>query len=304
MMPLNYEDWRYVPEHYKEQLWNHIQYKYEIPIQCQKHVRQQISGIWRAFKKELKKETIKKYGCLENSQPDDRVPADQWRDLVAIWTSAKKKAISEKNKDNRKLQVMNHSSGRMSYARVGEKLSKEHPTGKWPGRVKVFLTTHKKKGTNQPTDERSGIVMAKMKQKQSELPPELRDNSDEEDNIYREACGEEGHGRVRGIGLGVSPKDMELTKTDLAVKRKLKDAKDMLTLEFEKKMEAQLAERERKWQEEMKAQQESTQAEMKAQQESTQAMMAMLNTMKSEMDRLTQASIKGNSQSSAQLGED
>ncbi|XP_042507383.1 uncharacterized protein LOC122083586 [Macadamia integrifolia] len=236
MMPLNYEDWRYVPEHYKEQLWNHIQYKYEIPIQCQKHVRQQISGIWRAFKKELKKETIKKYGCLENSQPDDRVPADQWRDLVAIWTSAKKKA--------------------------------------------------------------------KMKQKQSELPPELRDNSDEEDNIYREACGEEGHGRVRGIGLGVSPKDMELTKTDLAVKRKLKDAKDMLTLEFEKKMEAQLAERERKWQEEMKAQQESTQAEMKAQQESTQAMMAMLNTMKSEMDRLTQASIKGNSQSSAQLGED
>ncbi|XP_042490746.1 uncharacterized protein LOC122070620 [Macadamia integrifolia] len=202
MMPLNYEDWRYVPEHYKEQLWNHIQYKYEIPIQCQKHVRQQISGIWRAFKKELKKQTIKKYGCLENSQPDDRVPADQWRDLVAIWTFAKKKAISEKNKDNRKLQVLNHSSGRMSYARVGEKLSKEHPTGKWPGRVKVFLITHKKRGTNQPTDERSRIVMAKIKQKQSELPPELRDNSDEEDNIYREACGEEGHGRVRGIGLG------------------------------------------------------------------------------------------------------
>ncbi|XP_042479852.1 uncharacterized protein LOC122060822 [Macadamia integrifolia] len=49
---------------------------------------------------------------------------------------------------------------------------------------------------------------------------------------------------------------------------------------------------------------ESTQAEMKAQQEGTQAMMAMLNTMKSEMDRLKQASIKGNSQSSAQLGED
>ncbi|XP_043710208.1 uncharacterized protein LOC122659125 [Telopea speciosissima] len=220
LLPLNYPDWRKVPNHHKEDAWKKIEEKFNVSKDAQRVIFMRMSHSWRDFKAALKKETEIKYPNFYNApRPTDPVdtPADQWAYLIGKWTSENWQYDTYFN-DGRENQQVSHTTGRKSFAQVAHEMRLEHPDGADPTRVQVFKKTHQRRDgsyINQATRD----IIDKFEEKLEELPPEMRETSVVQNDLFVEAFGVDPPGRVRGAGLGVKPSTLGLTQRNIEERR-------------------------------------------------------------------------------------
>nr|XP_029119885.1 uncharacterized protein LOC105043294 isoform X2 [Elaeis guineensis] len=182
LAPLNFIDWRAVPDGSKEKMWQLVESKFDIDPIGKDWVLKSLGTKWRNWKAELKAAHYDTHKTDEErlADCDKRVVPDQWPFLVAYWSSKKGKARSNTNRANRVHLRFGHTSGTKSFARIREEERVKRPDGQELSRAELFVLTHTHKD-GQPMDEASleAIVM-----------------------------GEEKPGRLRTYGLGPSPSDI------------------------------------------------------------------------------------------------
>ncbi|XP_043725772.1 uncharacterized protein LOC122672349 [Telopea speciosissima] len=185
LLPLNYPDWRKVPNHHKEEAWKKIEEKFNVSKDAQRVIFMRMSHSWRDFKATLEKKTEIKYPNFYNApRPTDPVDilSDQWAYLIGKWTSEDWQAKSIANKNRRENQQVSHTTGQKGFTQVAHE-------------------------------------MDKFEEKLEELPPEMRETSVVQNDLFVEAFGVDPPGRVRGAGLGVKLSTLGLTQRNIEERR-------------------------------------------------------------------------------------
>ncbi|XP_043687460.1 uncharacterized protein LOC122638672 [Telopea speciosissima] len=212
LLPLSYLDWRKIPQQNKDDAVNKIYEKFNIPEDKRKWVEKKLSKRWRDFKHLIKSNVFNKYSTHEErlAHLDARVPLEQWNILLETWSQDSSQIISERNSRHSSNREYSHTTGKTPFAVIRERKRKEHPDGLPPSRMELFKTTFTKKDGSSayPIVEKK---IAKMDEKLSKLPVQMRDDSDMQDKIFRETIGEDTHGRVRMYGVGLTPKQIHGT---------------------------------------------------------------------------------------------
>ncbi|KAJ4971130.1 hypothetical protein NE237_004229 [Protea cynaroides] len=94
LLPVNYPDWRGVPKRHKDDVFKEVLQKYEIESNGYKWAYQVMGKQWKTFKGELKQDIYDRYDpyaeWIENH--NDRVPTQQWKELIHIWEQDSTKA--------------------------------------------------------------------------------------------------------------------------------------------------------------------------------------------------------------------
>ncbi|XP_043700332.1 uncharacterized protein LOC122651062 [Telopea speciosissima] len=147
LLPCNYPDWRKMPKEYKENAWNKIIEKFSIDDDSKKWAFCKLNDRWRDFKRDLKRNIYDRYTVHQDRvlNRDERVPMEQWLDLLRMWDSESCKAMCRRNKINRSKLRMKHTAGKRSFAQIREMKRMEHPDGVPPSRMELFFETHLKK---------------------------------------------------------------------------------------------------------------------------------------------------------------
>ncbi|KAL7002064.1 hypothetical protein U1Q18_052397 [Sarracenia purpurea var. burkii] len=173
LAPLNYVDWRAVPNANKESMWQQVQSKFDIETKCKSWVLQSISKKWKDWKAELKASHYNTHETDEErlEDRDERVLPDQWQVLISFWNSKEAKDRSVKNKANRSHQRISHATGTKSFARIRE--------------------------------EQSQLRERAAQQKETSQNGTIGD-----DDIFCQVMEQDRHGHVRTYGLGPSPSDL------------------------------------------------------------------------------------------------
>ncbi|XP_052204391.1 uncharacterized protein LOC127809559 [Diospyros lotus] len=126
--PLNYVDWRALPDENKEMMWQQVQAKFEIDPKSRRWVLKSLGKKWKDWKAHLK---MYHYNTHETDEErladcDERVLPGQWQILVSFWNSRAAKDRSIANKASRANQKITHIRGRMSSAKIREEQSQLH----------------------------------------------------------------------------------------------------------------------------------------------------------------------------------
>ncbi|XP_043714916.1 uncharacterized protein LOC122663298 [Telopea speciosissima] len=202
-LPYNYHDWRKVPVHYKEALWNKMQDKYEVLVLGRKWAFAKMGLQWKAFKRELRRKFFDKSESIDEviEKCPAMVPLDQWKSLIDIWMSAKNKKLRNDNKKNRQLQKMNHTCGRRSYAQRFYLKKTENLEGVEPTRLQMFVETHTRKDDT-PVDPVSAQKMRDLYEDLNKVSEENKNNLSVHETIFTKNLGKDTHGRVRLRGVG------------------------------------------------------------------------------------------------------
>ncbi|KAH7672347.1 putative transposase Ptta/En/Spm plant protein [Dioscorea alata] len=173
---LHYENWRKVPKTLKEELLKFVEF-----------VLKSLGKKWRDYKHDLKKRYFKREAgpqANKDNYPDGTVRW-QWEELVDFWYSRKGEEAEKIGLACRKQQKYTHTSGSKSFAT--KKKETEFLKGGKVGRFELFKATHTKKNGSHLNVETEKILMV-------------------EAEILTQVIGKERHGRVRGLGLGPTPK--------------------------------------------------------------------------------------------------
>ncbi|XP_021891603.1 uncharacterized protein LOC110809924 isoform X3 [Carica papaya] len=206
--PLNYISWRHLPDTIKEDIWQHVQSKFEIEPIGKAWVMKSVATKWRDWKAELKACHYYPNKTDEERLKDinPRVVPDQWPFLVCYWSSEKEKIRSAKNRANRYKQKGVHAMGTKSFARIREEERAKRPDGKEPTRAELYILTHTRKD-GQPVDETAAEAIAKLQEHTTQRKTTEGSYSDERDTFF-EVMGEEKRNHVRTYGLGPTPADI------------------------------------------------------------------------------------------------
>ncbi|XP_042518460.1 uncharacterized protein LOC122092182 [Macadamia integrifolia] len=200
-MPFNYKKWQKVPQHYKESIWEKDYY--EIEIEAKKWVRRKMGIQWKDFRLELKEiydKSMTIHECF--AKRDVRFALDQWKYPIDMWRDVK-----------------------YPLQEIGEE----------PLKVDFYKITHIKKNL-ELVDEESGKKLKEMEDKLEAMPIELQKKKETHESMWTESFGEESHGRVHLVGVGVSPKDIESSKNNVALNRKNEELQNKVEM-LEEKME-------------------------------------------------------------------
>ncbi|KAH7670297.1 putative transposase Ptta/En/Spm plant protein [Dioscorea alata] len=173
---LHYENWCKVPKTLKEELLKFVELRFIIES-SREFVLKSLGKKWRDYKHDLKKPNKDNY-------PDGTVRW-QWEELVDFWYSRKGEEAEKIGVACRKQQKYTHTSGSKSFAT--KKKEMELLKGGKVGRFELFKATHTKKNGSHLNVETEKILMV-------------------EAEILTQVIGKERHGRVRGLGLGPTPK--------------------------------------------------------------------------------------------------
>ncbi|XAR49351.1 hypothetical protein NMG60_11032526 [Bertholletia excelsa] len=208
MSPLNYVDWRALPEENKEMMWQHVQAKFDIDPDSKHWVLKSIGNKWKNFKAQLKATHYNPHETDEErlADRDERVLPDQWKTLVTFWSSKEAQERSATNKTNRSKMKTCHTTGTKSFARVREEERVKRPDGKEPSRAELFILTRTRKD-GRPVNEASSAIISQLKERAAGKEG-ISENGIVDDNIFFEVMGEDRHGRVRTYGLGPAPSDV------------------------------------------------------------------------------------------------
>ncbi|KAH7834529.1 hypothetical protein Vadar_017051 [Vaccinium darrowii] len=202
LLPLHYNDWRYVPPHYKRRVWEEIKAHTTADDSMERWYMQSLGKKWQGWKSEAKKQGYKPYDNDADrlAHRPNRVTEEQWRCLVYYWSHDKKiQAKSATNQSIRNSQTLISTSGRTSHARVVQ----QKDSGKNPTRLDTFGKTHTRKdGTN--LNEETSAILDKLKELQQPSQDGSNTTPISEDEIFIQAIGPERPGRKRGCGLGVT----------------------------------------------------------------------------------------------------
>ncbi|GMP63067.1 hypothetical protein CsSME_00024907 [Camellia sinensis var. sinensis] len=216
MAPLNYVEWRALPDEIKEKMWQQVQSKFEIDPKSKSWVLKSIGKKWKDWKAELKANRYNTHKTDEErlADCDERVIPDQWRILISFWNSKEAKERSVTNKASRAQQKITHTTGRKSFAQVREEQRVKRPDKKEPSRAELFILTRTRKD-GQPVNKESSVLISQLRERAAQQK-ETSQNGTVEDDILSQVMGQDRHGRVRTYGLGPAPSDLSGPKPSRA----------------------------------------------------------------------------------------
>ncbi|KAH1122887.1 hypothetical protein J1N35_006047 [Gossypium stocksii] len=200
--PLNFIDWRAMPDSYKDDMWEYVQTKFDIDPSGKSWVMQSIATKWRDWKADLK---ATYYDSLNTDEErlkvsDPRVVPDQWPSLISYWNSEDTKKRCARNRANRQKQTCGHSSGTKSYARICEEERNKRPDGKEPTRAELYILTHTRKN-GQPVDNTAAKLISKIREQEAKKQ-NTSQCSDESNDTLCQVMGEEQGKNVGPYGMG------------------------------------------------------------------------------------------------------
>ncbi|XP_057451890.1 uncharacterized protein LOC130743676 [Lotus japonicus] len=200
--PIVYENWKIVPDHYKDSVYATIKEKFVVnDDDHRKFILTSLGKKWRDNKSELFLENYDwEVSMAQNIQnPPVGIEPDHWILFVQHKLSDKQREISEKNAANRAKQVIPHTLGSKSLARKRDEL--ELQDGRPYSRADMYLVSHQKNDGTYVNDE------ARLKCDQLRTAIE---NCSSENEAFVDTFGKERPGYVRGMGLGVTPSQLTI----------------------------------------------------------------------------------------------
>ncbi|KAG8503877.1 hypothetical protein CXB51_001818 [Gossypium anomalum] len=200
--PLNFIDWRAMPDSYKDDMWEYVQTKFDIDPSGKSWVMQSIATKWRDWKADLK---ATYYDSLNTDEErlkvsDPRVVPDQWPSLISYWNSEDTKKRCARNRANRQKQTCGHSSGTKSYARICEEERNKRPDGKEPTRAELYILTHTRKN-GQPVDNTAAKLISKIREQEAKKQNTSQCSGESNDTLCQ-VMGEEQGKHVGPYGMG------------------------------------------------------------------------------------------------------
>ncbi|KAK6147875.1 hypothetical protein DH2020_018787 [Rehmannia glutinosa] len=212
--PINYTDWRHVPDQYKEDIFSKTimpKFHFQDEEKVKEWIFKNIVKKWKDFKSKLWDEfydpSLSRDELISNCPTG--IHRDQWSSFVIYRLSEKSMEMCRKNAASRKCQTIPHTSGSKSFAR--RRAEMEIELGRKVGRSEVWLDTHKKKdGTyvNEAAKNISEKVVREMGQNSYS-----RSQLVSHDDALGKVFGKEHPGRVRGMGFGPSPSNVFKSST-------------------------------------------------------------------------------------------
>ncbi|MQM07486.1 hypothetical protein Taro_040327 [Colocasia esculenta] len=170
-MPIDAPTWRAMSATHKDDVWEYVQRKYDIPAYLKEWVMKDLDQKWTSWKYELRNKyfnpTLKQ--TEQQIPPDPRVNVEQWKRVVQTWSSNSWKRYSDINKKSKSHHKYFHCAGTKSFADINEEETKIQE-------VKI----------TQPSSSSSSSIASA-------------------DDIYSQVFGKERPGRVRGVGTGPTP---------------------------------------------------------------------------------------------------
>ncbi|XP_026395400.1 uncharacterized protein LOC113290088 [Papaver somniferum] len=154
--PINYTDWRLVPETFKDDVWNALlmEYEFNAPSQyVRPYLEKSFPAKYRRYKYDLRKQYIK--DATNQEEVVAKCPIgfklDVWKAFVANEFEEVAKEKRAKNVENIKKSTIRHTLGRRSYVNKCYILEKEEGIV-LDGRPDVWMKGHEKSdGTVHPS---------------------------------------------------------------------------------------------------------------------------------------------------------
>ncbi|XP_039138070.1 uncharacterized protein LOC120275522 isoform X3 [Dioscorea cayenensis subsp. rotundata] len=201
---LHYENWHKVPKILKEELLKFVELRFILEI-SREFVLKSLGKKWRDYKHDLKKRYFKREvgpQANKDNHPDGTIRW-QWEELVDFWYSRKWEDAEKIGHACRMQQKYTHTSGSKSFA--SQKKEMELSRGEKISRFEFFKATHTKKDGSHVNVETENIL-----EQANEMLGQYEGTNDDahmvESEILTKVIGKERHGRVRGLGLGPTPK--------------------------------------------------------------------------------------------------
>ncbi|MQM13707.1 hypothetical protein Taro_046634 [Colocasia esculenta] len=151
--------WRLMPSSNKDDVWDFIQRKFDIPISLHDFVMKDLDQKWRSWKYDLRTKFFTPYQKVQQHFAclDTRVVEEQWKKLVQIWSSEEFKKRSETNKQNKSKHTFFHCTGSKSFADIyHEEFLKTRAT---LDRGDLFIRTRMKKAGSPFNEESAAIIV-------------------------------------------------------------------------------------------------------------------------------------------------
>ncbi|CAH9137214.1 unnamed protein product [Cuscuta epithymum] len=154
VIPMNFTDWRSVPQMYKKNavgdIERHFYFQSDVGMSW---AMDSLRDKRKEFRNRLKTDYVKINSKRDEVMctPATGIPQDQWNSLVDYWFSPKSKAMTERNTQNRKKLRFPHTGGSNSIARRTHEMELE--TGQHIGRGAAFIVTHKNKDGSYVNDD-------------------------------------------------------------------------------------------------------------------------------------------------------
>ncbi|MQM12757.1 hypothetical protein Taro_045678, partial [Colocasia esculenta] len=206
-LPIDCISWRVMPSSNKDDVWDYIQRKFDVPISLRDFVMKDLDQKWRSWKYDLRKKFFTPYQKAQQhlACSDRRVVEDQWKKLVQIWSSEEFKKRSETNKQNKSKHTFFHCAGSKSFADIYH--NEFLKTGATLDRGDLFIRTRMKKAGG-PVNDESAAMIDKIRDikltQQSTTSSSIASVGD----AYVQVMGRDRTGRICGIGTGPTPKSL------------------------------------------------------------------------------------------------
>ncbi|MQM15288.1 hypothetical protein Taro_048232 [Colocasia esculenta] len=206
-LPIVYISWRAVPSSNKDDVWDFIQRKFDVPISLRDFVMKDLDQKWRSWKYDLRTKFFTPYQKVQQhfACSDTRVVEDQWKNLVQIWSSEEFKKRSETNKQNKSKHTFFHCAGSKSFANIyHEEFLK---TGVTLDRGDLFIRTRMKKAGS-PVNEESAVMIYKIRDIKLTQQSSTSSSIARLGDAYEQVMEWDRTGRICGIGTGPTPKGL------------------------------------------------------------------------------------------------
>nr|CAA40554.1 TNP1 [Antirrhinum majus] len=205
--PLNYKDWRLMPNVYKEEMMTVVKARFEIH-QGEAYVLESINKKWRSWKSYLKSSKFDPSIPLEQQllEIPARVNKDQYKTLLEDWLTDETMKISEQKKESRAKLLFIHRMGKRSTAVQKEIVKKR--LGRHPTRAELFKECYyRTDGSSASAAIYEAIV--RMEELAFENPPDsTNSNVPDPNDDFAKVMGKDKYGQPRLYGMGVRTADI------------------------------------------------------------------------------------------------
>ncbi|OEL28130.1 hypothetical protein BAE44_0010850 [Dichanthelium oligosanthes] len=172
LAPLSHLNWRGVPEKNKDVMCHIIKLKFDIAPVGELWIVKNLGKKWKSWKSVLKQRHFDTHETEEErlANRDPRVLEEQWRFLVAYWSTEKAQAVSAQNKACQANVTTYQTSGTKSFARRIEEERQKRTNKDEPTVKDLFILTHTPKD-GKPVPKPAAETIARFReqcQKQTE----------------------------------------------------------------------------------------------------------------------------------------